>query len=144
MHSAWIVPSSANFSAITYLVKLRWIDVEILYNKEICHLQLKKCRFTRLSSKFYYKSGQWSADFITVVRVHEPSSCPTDYTFCFSCRFLNGCFHRLYLIWARSNLIATNGTLVSPLKQKTTKLQNTKVGMQTTCVTCQKFDSFVW
>ena len=31
---------------------------EILYNKEICHLQLKKRRFIRLSSKFYYKSGQ--------------------------------------------------------------------------------------
>ena len=57
--------------------------LEILYNKEICHLQLKKRRFIRLSSKFYYKSGQWSADFIAVVRVHKPSSCPTDYTFCF-------------------------------------------------------------
>ena len=33
-------------------------ELEILYNKEICHLQLKKCRFIRLSSKFYYKSGQ--------------------------------------------------------------------------------------
>ena len=42
----------------------------------------------RLSSRFYYKSGQWSADFITVVRVHKPSSCPTDYTFCFKYRFL--------------------------------------------------------
>ena len=62
--------------------------LEILYNKEICHLQLKKRRFIRLSSKFYYKSGQWSADFITVVRVHKPSSCPTDYTFCFLYRFL--------------------------------------------------------
>ena len=40
-----------------------------------------------MSGKFYYK-GQWSADFITVVRVHKPSSCPTDYTFCFSYRFL--------------------------------------------------------
>ena len=30
-----------------------------------------------------YKSGQWSADFITVVQVHKRSSCPTDYTFCF-------------------------------------------------------------
>ena len=48
----------------------------------------KKRRFIRLSGKFYYKSGQWSADFITVVRVHKPSSCPTDYTFCFSYRFL--------------------------------------------------------
>ena len=47
-----------------------------------------KRRFIRLSSKFYYKSGQWSADFITVVRVHKPSSCPTYYTFCFSYRFL--------------------------------------------------------
>ena len=44
----------------------------------------------RLSSKFYCKSGQWSADFITVVRVHKPSSCPTDYTFCFSYKFLVG------------------------------------------------------
>ena len=41
-----------------------------------------------MSSKFYYKSGQWSADFITVVRVRKPSICPTDYTFCFSYRFL--------------------------------------------------------
>ena len=40
----------------------------------------------RLSRKSYYKSGQWSADFITVVRVHNPSSCHTDYTFCFSYR----------------------------------------------------------
>ena len=63
-------------------------EIEILHNKEICHLQLKKRRFIRLSSKFDYKSGQWSADFITVVRVHKPSSCPTDYTFCFSYRFL--------------------------------------------------------
>ena len=44
----------------------------------------KKRRYIRLSSKFYYKSGQWSADFMTVVRVHKPSSCPTDYTFCFN------------------------------------------------------------
>ena len=43
----------------------------------------EKRRFIGLSSKFHYKSGQWSADFITVVRVHEPSSCTTDYTFCF-------------------------------------------------------------
>ena len=57
--------------------------LEILHNKEICHLQLKKRWFIHLSSKFYYKSGQWSADFITVVRVHKPSSCPTDYAFCF-------------------------------------------------------------
>ena len=57
--------------------------LEILYNKEICLLQLTKRGIIRLSSKFYYKSGQWSADVITVVRVHEPSSCPTDYTFCF-------------------------------------------------------------
>ena len=42
-----------------------------------------------MSSKIYYKSGQWSADFITVVRVHKHSICPTDYTFCFSYRFLN-------------------------------------------------------
>ena len=33
-------------------------DLEILYNKEMCHLQLKKRRFVRLPSKFYYKSGQ--------------------------------------------------------------------------------------
>ena len=57
--------------------------LKTLYNKEICNLQLKKCRFIRPSSKFYYKSDQGSADFITVVRVHKPSSCPTDYTFCF-------------------------------------------------------------
>ena len=50
----------------------------------------KKRRFICLSSEFYYKSGQWSADFIAAVRVHKPSSCPTDYTFCFSCRFLPG------------------------------------------------------
>ena len=62
--------------------------LEILYNKEICHLQLKKRRFIRLSGKFYYKSGQRSADFITIAWVHKPSSCPTDYTFCFSYRFL--------------------------------------------------------
>ena len=48
----------------------------------------EKRRFIRLSSKFDYKSGQWSADFTTVVRVHKPSSCPTDYTFCFEYRFL--------------------------------------------------------
>ena len=60
---------------------LFWL--EILYNKEICHLQLKKCRLIRLPRKFYYKSGQWSTDLITVVRVHKPSSCPTDYTVCF-------------------------------------------------------------
>ena len=59
-----------------------------MYVYEKCHLQLKKRRFTCLSSKFYYKSGQCSAAFITVVRVHKPSSCPTDYTFCFSYRFL--------------------------------------------------------
>ena len=34
----------------------RKAKVEILYNKEICHLQLKKYRFMRLSSMFYYKS----------------------------------------------------------------------------------------
>ena len=61
-----------------------YIQLEILYNKEICHVQLRKRRFIRFSSNFYYKSGQWSADFITVVRVHKPSSCPTDYTFCFN------------------------------------------------------------
>ena len=55
----------------------------MLYHKETCHLQLKKCRFIRLSSRFYYKLGQWWANFITLVRVHKPSSCPTDYTFCF-------------------------------------------------------------
>ena len=63
--------------------KCVYMRIEILYNKEICNLQLKKRRFIRLCSKFYYKSGQWSADFITVVRVHKPSSCPTDYIFCF-------------------------------------------------------------
>ena len=36
----------------------RRLKVEILYNKEICNLQLKKRRFICLSSKFYYKSGQ--------------------------------------------------------------------------------------
>ena len=41
--------------------------LKILYHKEICNLQLKKRRFIRLSDQFYYKSGQWSADFITVV-----------------------------------------------------------------------------
>ena len=63
----------------------------------MCHLQLKKRRFIRLSSKFYYKSGQWSADFITVFRVHKPSSCPTDYTFCFSYRFLDNLLDHLSL-----------------------------------------------
>ena len=43
-----------------------YVKVEILYNKEKCHLQLKRCRFIRLFIKFYYKSGQRSADFITV------------------------------------------------------------------------------
>ena len=79
--------------------------LEIQYNKEICHLQLKKRRFIRLSSKFYYKPGQWSADFITVVRVHEPSSCPTDYTFSFSYRFLaktNQIYNFQSLFWKKS------------------------------------------
>ena len=53
--------------------------LEILYNKEISHLN--KRRFICLSSKSYYKSGQWSAVFITLIRVHKPSSCPTDYIF---------------------------------------------------------------
>ena len=33
-------------------------ELEIQYNKEICPLQLNKRSFRRLSSKFYYKSGQ--------------------------------------------------------------------------------------
>ena len=47
----WIL--SLLLSPSTYLTQL-----EILYNKETCHLQLKKCRFIRLSSKFYNKLGQ--------------------------------------------------------------------------------------
>ena len=34
------------------------LDIEILHNIEICHLQMKKRRFIRLSSKFYYKWGR--------------------------------------------------------------------------------------
>ena len=31
--------------------------LEILHNKEICHIQPKKSKFIHLSSKYYYKSG---------------------------------------------------------------------------------------
>ena len=39
-------------------MKFSNLRLEILYNKEICNLQLKKRRFIGLSSKFYNKSGQ--------------------------------------------------------------------------------------
>ena len=79
--------NSTEVGAITF--KETRGTLEILYNKEICHLQLKKRILIRPSSKLYYKSGQRSADFVTVVRVHKPSSCPTDYTFCFFIHVLN-------------------------------------------------------
>ena len=91
--SALIFLSFLLLTCESYILKEeKEAPLEILYNKEICNLQLKKRRFIRLSSKFYYKSGQWLADFIIVVRVHKPSSCPTDYTFYFSYRFLGSSF----------------------------------------------------
>ena len=100
-------------------------QVEIPYNKDICHLQLNNCRFIRLSSKFYYKSGQWSADFITVVRVHKPSSCPTDYIICFSYRFLVPRYEASWIstIWNvvfvqvgfRLSTAWANGTVLRPI-----------------------------
>ena len=46
---------------LTFILKNLYIYtlfLEKLYNKDICHLQLKKRRFERLSSKFNYKTGQ--------------------------------------------------------------------------------------
>ena len=67
---------ASGFKLPTSILEATHANLEILYNIEICHLQLKKHRFICLSSKFYYKSGQWSDDFITVVRVHKPFSYP--------------------------------------------------------------------
>ena len=53
-----VVCKSDQVPLLFFLTQFDSRCLEILNNKEICHLQLKKRRFIRLSSKFYYKSGQ--------------------------------------------------------------------------------------
>ena len=52
------LPNSCLLKSIACTMNFLQRIVEILYNKEICHLQLKKRKFICLSSKFYYRSGQ--------------------------------------------------------------------------------------
>ena len=58
--------------------------IEILYNKETCHRQLKKyVELCVCPASFTISRVSESADFIAVVRVHQPSSRPTDFIACF-------------------------------------------------------------